>query len=170
MGTSSLVVKPHVHGVSLLSAGISVGIGYHVRQGTGSSHKLSLRRPMLSEFGGVFSLDRSRLFRLRGSQRCYRSLLWNINGTFATELQAVCYDYLSCLERFSRTVQEQFIYCHIDYLDDTLQFNWKLMEYLIWYNTERAQRSIGNIPLRYYIDKFLIPSQKSNMLWTLTAY
>jgi transposase InsO family protein len=75
-----------------------------------------------------------------------------------------------CLERFNRTVQEQFVYWHIDYLDDIAEFNRKLMEYLIWYNTEKAHRGIGNIPpLRYYIDKFLIPSKKSNMLWTLTT-
>jgi len=76
-----------------------------------------------------------------------------------------------CVERFNRTIQEQFVYWHIDYLDDILEFNRKLMQYLIWYNTEKAHRSIGNIPpLRYYIDKFLTPSQKSNMLWTLTRY
>jgi len=74
-----------------------------------------------------------------------------------------------CLERFNRTIQEQFVYWHIDLIDDVSEFNRKLMEYLIWYNTERAHRSIGNIPpLRYYIDKFLTASKKSNMLWTLT--
>jgi transposase InsO family protein len=74
------------------------------------------------------------------------------------------------VERFNRTIQEQFVYWNIDYLDDTLEFNRKLMDYLIWYNTERAHRNIGNIPpLAYYINKFLIPSKKSNMLWTLTG-
>jgi putative transposase len=76
-----------------------------------------------------------------------------------------------CVERFNRTIQEQFVYWHIDYLDDTLEFNQKLMKYLIWYNTEKAHRSIGNIPpLRYYINNFLTPTKKSNMLWPLTAY
>ena len=74
-----------------------------------------------------------------------------------------------CLERFNRTIQEQFVYWHIDYPEDTDAFNRKLMEYLIWYNTEKAHRSIGNVPpLRYYTDKFLTPSKKSNMLWELT--
>jgi len=74
-----------------------------------------------------------------------------------------------CVERFNRTIQEQFVYWNIDYIDDTNEFNRKLMEYLIWYNTERSHRSIGNVPpLRYYIDKFLAPSKKSNMLWPLT--
>jgi transposase InsO family protein len=76
-----------------------------------------------------------------------------------------------CVERFNRTIQEQFVYSHIDYLDDTLEFNQKLMEYLIWYNTEKVHRSIGNIPpLRYYINNFLTPTKKSNMLWPLTIY
>ena len=77
----------------------------------------------------------------------------------------------SYLERFNRTIQEQFVYWHIDYLDELNDFNAKMMEYLIWYNTEKPHRGIGNLsPLRYYIDNFLIPPQKSNMLWTLTKY
>jgi putative transposase len=74
------------------------------------------------------------------------------------------------LERFNRAIQEQFVYWHIDYLDQLDEFNRKMMEYLIWYNAQKPHRGIGNIsPLRYYIDKFLVPSQKSNMLWTLTT-
>jgi putative transposase len=77
----------------------------------------------------------------------------------------------SCLERFNKTIQEQFVYWHIDYLDELNGFNAKMMDYLIWYNTEKPHRGIGNLPpLRYYINNFLLPSKKSNMLWTLTAY
>ena len=73
------------------------------------------------------------------------------------------------LERFNRTIQEQFAYWHIDSLDDTAAFNRSLMKYLIWYNTERPHRSIGKIPpLRYYLDKFVTNPEKSNMYWTLT--
>jgi putative transposase len=72
------------------------------------------------------------------------------------------------LERFNRTIQEQFADWHVDYVDDLVTFNRKLMDYLIWYNTERPHRSIGKLPpLRYYLDNFTIPLQ-SNMLWTLT--
>jgi transposase InsO family protein len=75
----------------------------------------------------------------------------------------------SCLERFNKTIQEQFVYWQIDYLDELNVFNAKMMEYLIWYNTEKPHRGVGNLPpLRYYIDNFLIPPQ-SNMLWTYTA-
>ena len=75
----------------------------------------------------------------------------------------------SYLERFNRTIQEQFVYWHIDYIDEIDTFNRRMMEYLIWYNTEKPHRGIGNLPpLRYYITNFLTPPQKSNMLWTLT--
>jgi putative transposase len=72
------------------------------------------------------------------------------------------------LERFNRTVQEQFAYWNTDFLDDPDDFNRRLMDYLIWYNTEKPHRGIGKLPpLRYYLDKFVTP-QQSNMLWTLT--
>jgi putative transposase len=75
----------------------------------------------------------------------------------------------SCLERFNRTIQEQFVYWHIDYIDEIDTFNRKMMEYLIWYNTEKPHRGINNLsPLRYYITNFLSLPQNSNMLWTLT--
>jgi putative transposase len=73
------------------------------------------------------------------------------------------------LERFNRTVQEQCVNLYLDYIDEPDDFNLKLMQYLIWYNTERPHRGIGCIPpLRYYLDGFFTCPQKSNMLWTLT--
>jgi transposase InsO family protein len=75
----------------------------------------------------------------------------------------------SHLERFNRTVQEQFAYWHTDELDEPDAFNRTLMKYLIWYNTEKPHRGIGKLPpLRYYLENFVTP-QKSNMLWTLTT-
>ena len=72
------------------------------------------------------------------------------------------------VERFNRTVQEQFAYYNTDILDQPDDFNRALMNYLVWYNTEKPHRGIGKVPpLRYYLDKFVTP-QKSNMLWTLT--
>jgi transposase InsO family protein len=74
------------------------------------------------------------------------------------------------LERFNRTVQEQFVEWHIDELDEPAVFNQPLMEYLIWYNTEKPHRGIGKIPpSQYYLDNFITPPKKSNMLWTLTG-
>ena len=75
------------------------------------------------------------------------------------------------LERFNRTIQEQFVNWHIDELDKLDDFNQNMMTYLIWYNTEKPHRGIGNLtPLQYYIVNFLNPSLQSNMLWTLTIY
>ena len=72
------------------------------------------------------------------------------------------------LERFNRTIQEQFADWHTDILDEPESFNRPLMDYLLWYNTDRPHRGIGKLsPLRYYLDKFVAP-EKSNMLWTLT--
>jgi len=76
----------------------------------------------------------------------------------------------SHLERFNRTIQDQFVNRYIDDLDDLNSFNIKLMQYLIWYNTEKPHRGIGKIPpLQFFLDNFY-PPQKSNMLWTLTRY
>jgi len=72
------------------------------------------------------------------------------------------------LERFNRTIQEQFADWHTDSIYEPDAFNRILMDYLIWYNTEKPHRGIGKLPpLRYYVDNFVTP-QKSYMLWTLT--
>ncbi len=73
------------------------------------------------------------------------------------------------LERFNRTIQEQFAYWNTDSIDEPDVFNRLLMKYLLWYNIEKPHRAIGKIPpLRYYVDNFITSPQKSNMLWTLT--
>ncbi len=75
------------------------------------------------------------------------------------------------LERFNRTIQEQFVSDYIDSIDEPEDFNSALMKYLIWYNTEKPHRGIGNLPpLKYYLNNYFKPPQKSNMLWTLTIY
>ena len=72
------------------------------------------------------------------------------------------------LERFNRTVQEQFAYSHLHLLDNPALFNQELMSYLVWYNTEKPHRAIGNLPpLYYYVNNF-VPRRVSNMPWTLT--
>ena len=71
---------------------------------------------------------------------------------------------------YTSSTQEQFAQANTDLLDEPALFNRELMRYLLWYNTEKPHRTIGNVaPLRYYLDKFVAPSQ-SNMSWTLTAY
>ena len=74
------------------------------------------------------------------------------------------------IERFNRTLQEQFVsWEKEDLFDDINVFNKKLMEYLIWYNTKKPHRAINKLsPLRYYINMVIKDTLKSNMLWTLT--
>lgn len=75
----------------------------------------------------------------------------------------------SHIERFNRTLNEQHVRWHLHELDDTALFNQGLMEYLIWYNTEKPHKRLGRLPpLRYYLDGVMSDLKESNMLWTLT--
>jgi transposase InsO family protein len=48
------------------------------------------------------------------------------------------------VERFNRTLQEEFIIYHRSLLrDEVVAFNEKLIDYLIWYNTKRPHHSLG---------------------------
>jgi len=72
------------------------------------------------------------------------------------------------VERFNRTIQDQHISWHMNDLYEPDEANRGIMEYLIWYNTEKAHRGIGNIPpLCYFVNNFVNINQ-SNMLWTVT--
>lgn len=58
------------------------------------------------------------------------------------------------IERYNRTIQEEFIDNNLDIIDDRALFNQKLSEYLIWYNTRRPHKSLGlKSPLQYLIEK-----------------
>jgi transposase InsO family protein len=48
------------------------------------------------------------------------------------------------VERFNRTLQEEFVDYHANLLLDTECFNRKLMDYLAFYNTERVHFAFGN--------------------------
>jgi putative transposase len=70
------------------------------------------------------------------------------------------------IERFNRTIQEQHVRWHKDDLYVTEIFNKGLMDYLLWYNTEKPHRRLNKEPpLKYYVDNFL-SKENSNMLWT----
>jgi len=73
------------------------------------------------------------------------------------------------IERFNRTIQEEFIDWHRQLLADSLDgFNHKLIDWLLWYNTKRPHWSLGlKSPLQYIISK--LTPRKSNMLWTNTT-
>ena len=57
------------------------------------------------------------------------------------------------IERYNRTIQEEFIDNNLDIIYDKPLFHKKLAEYLIFYNTERPHESLGlKSPLEYLIE------------------
>lgn len=74
------------------------------------------------------------------------------------------------VERFNRTIQEDFVDYHAYDLMDLKIFNRKLMEWLIWYNTERPHFAFKNIlsPLQFMLSSNL--PQKCNSGWTHTYH
>ncbi len=74
------------------------------------------------------------------------------------------------VERFNRTVDEEFIRLHRNLLrDDVAEFNRQLIDWLIWYNTRRPHWSLGLLsPMQYICSK--LTAEESQMLWTDTQY
>ena len=72
------------------------------------------------------------------------------------------------IERFNRTLSDAFIKQHRYLLAyDIDQFNEKLIDWLLWYNTRRPHWSLGLIsPLRYICNQLSV--EKSQMCWTST--
>jgi len=69
------------------------------------------------------------------------------------------------VEKFNRTIQEEFVDQHEMYLDDTHEFNKKLIDWLLWYNTERPHWSLNLMtPVDYLIKNCFV----SEMRWTNT--
>jgi len=74
------------------------------------------------------------------------------------------------VERFNRTLQEEFINHFLDTMSNDLNdFNEKLIQWLLWYNTERPHWTLGQKPpMQYVVNYLMLNAQKSNMLWTHT--
>ena len=72
------------------------------------------------------------------------------------------------IERFNRTLSDAFIKEHRYLLAyDIDQFNEKLINWLLWYNTRRPHWSLGLIsPLRYICNQ--LSAEKSQRCWTST--
>ncbi len=60
----------------------------------------------------------------------------------------------SVVERFNRTVQEEFIQRNDEYMYDKEKFNQKLSNYLIWYNTKRPHYSLGQLSPLAFMQRF----------------
>ena len=74
------------------------------------------------------------------------------------------------IERYNRTVQEEFVDYHLDDLGyDIGSFNYQLMDWLIWYNTERPHWTLRlKSPMKAMLDGLQLEGRQSNMLWTDT--
>ena len=69
------------------------------------------------------------------------------------------------VEKYNRTIQEEFIDWNEILLEDTDQFNKKLIDWLVWYNTKRYHWSLNLIsPVDYLIKNNMV----SRMMWTNT--
>lgn len=70
-----------------------------------------------------------------------------------------------CIERYNRTIQEEFVQCCGILFDDP-EFHHALGEYLLFYNTLRVHKSLG---LQTPLDFFLSSGGMSNMCVTHTV-
>lgn len=72
------------------------------------------------------------------------------------------------IERFNRTLSEDFLQTHRSLLRDDLRaFNEALVSWLLWYNTERPHQALGQVsPLRYILSS--LTAEECQMWWTRT--
>ena len=72
------------------------------------------------------------------------------------------------VERFNRTLDEEFLrYKKALLRDDVRAFNNKLVDWLLWYNTERPHSALGQVsPFRYMMRS--LPVAECQMWWTDT--
>lgn len=70
------------------------------------------------------------------------------------------------IEKFNRTIQEEFIDQNEMWFDNVDEFNEKMLKWIIWYNTKRYHWSLNLMsPVDYLINNNLV----SNMRWTNTS-
>jgi transposase InsO family protein len=71
------------------------------------------------------------------------------------------------VERYNRTIQEEFVDWNEILLEDLNKFNARLMDWLIWYNTKRFHWSLNlSSPVDYLLNNSLL----SKMSWTNTFF
>ena len=73
------------------------------------------------------------------------------------------------IERANRTLQEEFINGHEEYaLDGIAEFNSRLMDYLVWYNTKRVHKSLDNVSPINNLLKILPPESQMYVTYTVS--
>lgn len=71
-----------------------------------------------------------------------------------------------CVERYNRTLKEEFVYNNLDTVDNIEVFRRRLAEYLVFYNTERPHKTLG---LKSPIDYLVSEGATSKKIATYTA-
>jgi len=71
------------------------------------------------------------------------------------------------IEKYNKTIQDEFIDRHLISLKETAKFNHRMMDYLIWYNTKRPHWSLK---LMSPVDYLLKNNYLSRMCWTNTDF
>ena len=75
------------------------------------------------------------------------------------------------IERYNRTIQEEFINYHLDALTDPARFNHLLADYLVFYNTERPHISLGlKSPMEYLLGNGKMSQMYLTHTQTLTKF
>jgi putative transposase len=79
--------------------------------------------------------------------------------------------YNGMVERFNRTIQEEYIDYRLDELVlDMDDFNRHLMDWLGYYNTGRPHHGLKlQSPMQHILGVLQLPTKESNMLWTNTG-
>lgn len=72
------------------------------------------------------------------------------------------------IERFNRTIQEEFLYSNLEYIYNINELNSKLIEYLIFYNTIRPHYSLQNTTPMSYIISNNLENKECHMCGTCT--
>jgi transposase InsO family protein len=58
------------------------------------------------------------------------------------------------IERYNRTLQDEFIDPNLEVIHDKGVFGQKLTDYIVYYNAQRPHHSLGNLsPLQYFVEK-----------------
>jgi transposase InsO family protein len=71
------------------------------------------------------------------------------------------------IEKFNRTIQEEFVDHPEMWLDNVDEFNEKMLDWIVWYNTKRYHWSLN---LMSPVDYLLNNNWFSKMCWTNTLY
>ena len=67
------------------------------------------------------------------------------------------------IERFNRTIKEQFVYRNEDCIEDCKVANERLKDWLLWYNTQRYHKSL-NYQTPFHYSKAVLKTKMSDML------